>query len=439
MKPYNRVANSAARFGEDSVFRLLLLNAVYSLTDALFVSWGVGESAMGGISVVLPFVFLQGAISTALGGGAASLVSRRLGAGAENEAGEFTINAMAAFYLTAVFVTALGFAFRGRVLALLGATGELYPYAETYFTILLAGNVFSTGFSAIIRAEGNACYALLIWLIPVSLNIVLDAVFILRLKLGVAGSAYATVIGQAVSFCMSVYYFTRRSAQKFKGARFRVRRVGEVLAIGLPSLVQMGSLSVSIALINRVLGVVGGVSGVTAFAYMSRILTFAAVPFTAVTQALSPIAGYQYGAKRPDRLRDAVRYSVFLAAGYGLLAAALLIGFPAFFIGIFTDGAQTLQTGAQGLRILSAALIGMPLPLIAGAVFQATGAKANALLLYSASLLFLLSAAPLLSSIYGVSGVWWAYAAANAAASVLALLILLAAAKRLKKNGLALN
>jgi len=81
----------------------------------------------------------------------------------------------------------------------------------------------------------------------------------------------------------------------------------------------------------------------------------------------------------------------------------------------------------------------MPLPLIAGAVFQATGAKANALLLYSASLLFLLSAAPLLSSIYGVSGVWWAYAAANAAASVLALLILLAAAKRLKKNGLALN
>jgi Na+-driven multidrug efflux pump len=238
---------------------------------------------------------------------------------------------------------------------------------------------------------------------------------------------------------MSVYYFTRRSAQKFKGARFRVRRVGEVLAIGLPSLVQMGSLSVSIALINRVLGVVGGVSGVTAFAYMSRILTFAAVPFTAVTQALSPIAGYQYGAKRPDRLRDAVRYSVFLAAGYGLLAAALLIGFPAFFIGIFTDGAQTLQTGAQGLRILSAALIGMPLPLIAGAVFQATGAKANALLLYSASLLFLLPAAPLLSSIYGVSGVWWAYAAANAAASVLALLILLAAAKRLKKNGLALN
>jgi len=330
MKPYNRVANSAARFGEDSVFRLLLLNAVYSLTDALFVSWGVGESAMGGISVVLPFVFLQGAISTALGGGAASLVSRRLGAGAENEAGEFTINAMAAFYLTAVFVTALGFAFRGRVLALLGATGELYPYAETYFTILLAGNVFSTGFSAIIRAEGNACYALLIWLIPVSLNIVLDAVFILRLKLGVAGSAYATVIGQAVSFCMSVYYFTRRSAQKFKGARFRVRRVGEVLAIGLPSLVQMGSLSVSIALINRVLGVVGGVSGVTAFAYMSRILTFAAVPFTAVTQALSPIAGYQYGAKRPDRLRDAVRYSVFLAAGYGFWPRRCLSVFPRF-------------------------------------------------------------------------------------------------------------
>jgi hypothetical protein len=162
--------NSAARFGEDSVFRLLLLNAVYSLTDALFVSWGVGDSAMGGISVVLPFVFLQGAISTR--SAAARLRSFRGGSAPARRTrrGEFTINAMAAFYLTAVFVTALGFAFRGRVLALLGAT-ENCILRETYFTISGRERVF-TGSRH--HSRGGQCVlrAAVIWLIPVSLNIV---------------------------------------------------------------------------------------------------------------------------------------------------------------------------------------------------------------------------------------------------------------------------
>lgn len=442
MKP---AAEGAGCFVERSVFRMLLrfftaaltallLNAVYSLTDALFVSWGAGENAMGGISVVLPFVFLQSAISTALGSGAASLVSRRLGAGAENEAGEYTLNAMAAFYLTAVAVTVFGLVFRERFLALLGATGELYPYAKTYLTILLIGNVCSTGFSAIIRAEGSARYALLIWVIPVSLNILLDALFLFILKLGVAGSAYATLIGQITSFCMSVHYFTRRSVQKFKGARLHIRRVGEILSIGLPSLVQIGGLSISFALLNHALGTAGGVSGLTAFAYQNRILVVAAVPLTAVTQALSPIAGYQYGAKRFDRLRQAVRYSIFLAGGYAILAAALLAGFPAFFIGLFTNDPAMLAAGSRGLRILSVALLGMPLPLVTGAAFQATGAKTVAGLLYGASLIFLLPTVFTLSRAYGVSGVWWAYAAANAMASVLAVMVLCAVARHRKKQ-----
>lgn len=182
---------SADRLGTENVGRLvagfaltalagLLLNFVYSLTDALFVAWGVGDTAMGGVSAVYPFVILQGAISTAIGGGAASIVSRRLGGGDNKGAARATLSAMTAFYLTAAAVTAGGFAAMPSLLAGMGATGDLAPHAKTYFTIILAGNVFSTGFSSIIRAEGKNVYSLLIWVIPVTLNIVLDAVFISR-------------------------------------------------------------------------------------------------------------------------------------------------------------------------------------------------------------------------------------------------------------------
>lgn len=291
--------SATAALGEEPVPRLvlrfaattmaaLLLNAVYTLTDTLFVSWGVGENAMGGVSVVFPFVILQGAISTALGGGAASIISRKLGEGKKQEAGEVTLNAMLAFYSSAILITILGLALLNPLLEVMGVTGELLPYAKQYFTILLAGNVFSTGFSSIIRAEGKMLYGLLIWVIPISINIALDAVFILVLGWGVRGSALATVICQFVSFSMCVLFFLRFTTQSFRGAKCSLHKIREILAIGLPSLIQMGSLSILSVVLNNLLREAGGTIAVTTYAYISKIITFAIMPFTAITQRSAP-------------------------------------------------------------------------------------------------------------------------------------------------------
>jgi Na+-driven multidrug efflux pump len=220
-------ASSVDALGRESIPRLmlkytsatliaLLLNAVYNLTDTLFVSWGVGDNAMGGVSVVLPFVLLQGAISTAVGGGAASIVSRKLGAGKTDEAGKTTFNAMVVFYLTALIITATGFALINPLLNLFGVTAELYSAAKNYFIIILAGNVFSTGFSSIIRAEGKMLYGTLIWIIPITINIILDAIFIFALGWGVRGSAAATVICQFTSFLMCILFFTKYTSQNIR-------------------------------------------------------------------------------------------------------------------------------------------------------------------------------------------------------------------------------
>lgn len=415
----------------------LVLNSVYTLTDALFVSWGVGGHAMGGVSVVFPFTILQGAISTAVGGGAASIISRKLGAQKQEEAGEVTLNAMLVFYLSAVAITIAGFLLMDPLLSAMGVTGELYPYAREYFSILLAGNVFSTGFSSIIRAEGRMLYSLLIWVIPISINILLDAVFILALGWGVKGSALATVACQFVSFSMSVLFFLRFTAQRFRGARPSLKRAGEILAIGIPSLVQMGSLSITSALLNNALGSVSGALGVTAFGYITRLFTLGTAPFTAVAQALAPVAGYNHGAGQPRRVRETLRFSCIICALYAGAAFLLAEGVPGLLMRIFTQDAQLIAFGANAIRRTAAAFLFAPFPMLAGALFQAVGQKLRALLMYAANLLFLLPLSRVLPELFGVNGIWAAYVGANAAAAGLTLLLLLLDGCKRKKLGAA--
>lgn len=158
----------------------LLFSAFYNVADTLFVSHGVGDLAAAGISVVFPLTVLQGAIAQMVGAGAGALVSPCLGQKDYRAAGRVTKSAMAFFYTTALGITCICLLFRTPLLRLFGATAEILPYARTYFTILAAGNVFSTGFSSIIRAEGRMDYSLWIWLLPTGVNLLLDWLLIDR-------------------------------------------------------------------------------------------------------------------------------------------------------------------------------------------------------------------------------------------------------------------
>jgi len=437
-------ASKTKSLGEDPIPRLvfrftattlaaLLFNSLYTLLDALFVSWGVGDDAMGGVSIVLPFVVLQGAVASAVGGGAASLVSRKLGEGKHAQAGEITANAMAVFYGTAIVVSILGLLFMNPLLSAMGVTQELFPYARQYFLIMLAGNVFSTGFSNIIRAEGKMLYGLLIWVIPISVNTALDILFIFGLKWGVRGAALSTVICQFTSFCMSMLFFKRFTTQVFKGAKVSTKRIREILAIGLPSLIQMGSLSAMSLLLNNVLGSVSGTLGVNTFAYISKIVTFGATPFTAITQALAPIAGYNYGTGNRTRVRKTLSFCFVLAFVYALLAFLLAQIIPEPLFRIFTKDPEIIALGTSGVRIIAAALFFMPLPMLVGSYYQAIGQKLWAFIIYAANLLFMVPSALIAASYFGINGIWWAYVLASALAALLCALRL-AVTKKTSKN-----
>jgi putative MATE family efflux protein len=386
----------------------LLFNSLYTLADALFVSWGVGPHALGGVSVAFPFVIVQSAISTALGGGAASIISRRLGEGRHADAGQAALNAMVTFWVSAICISILGLVFLDPMLRALGTSEELYPYTKEYLTVILIGNIFSTGFSSIIRAEGRMKYALLIWVIPISINIVLDAVFVLLLHWGVRGSAVATVICQFTSFSMSLLFFSRYSCLIFKGAKLSRITVGEILATGFPSLIQQGGMAAGLVIMNNVLKTTGGSAAITAYAYISKIINFAVMPFMAIIQALSPIAGYNYGTNAMGRVREARNSALVLAIAYALIMLAIAELFPRQLLRLLTNDAGVLDLGTAALRITALALPFFPTAMIAGALWQAAGKKAASLVMYSLQVLFLIPAVYAGAAMLGVTGVWWA-------------------------------
>ncbi len=404
-----------------ATFFALFFDALYNIVDTLFISHGVGDNAMGGVSVAFPFMLIQAGIAQMVGGGAAAITAKHLGEKKYKKAGNVTANAMLIFYSTAIITTLIGFIFMTPILRLTGVTDDILPYAKEYLTIILLGNVFSTGFSSIIRAEGRMGYSLAIWLIPTAVNIILDYVFINILNMGVKGAALATVICYFTSFLMSVIFFTKISCQDFSGIKINHHTAGEILLIGIPTLIQMSSMSLIFLIINRLLSKFGGSVAINIFAYLSKIATLAVVPINSVAQAVSPIIGYNYGAENKARIKSTINFSLLITEVYSLLAVIAALSIPQVFIRIFTDNYEIIHNGSTALKIITPALIFMPIAIILSSYFQSTGQKAKAIISSGSLIIFLIILLLVLPNIYGVNGIWVSIPIACMLSAVLAI------------------
>lgn len=395
-----------------STFAALFFNELYNIVDTVFVSRGVGDNAMGGVSIIFPFILIQSAVSQTIGSGAATIVSKHLGRNDFEKAGNTTANAMIAFYSVSIIITILGLIFIKPLLRLFGATDDIMPFAKEYFTIILLGNVFSTGFSSIIRAEGKMVYSLLIWLIPTAVNVSLDAVFIYGLHMGVKGAALATVICYFTSFLMWVIFINKLSVQKLKKPEIDFKIIKSIIALGIPMLLQLGSISILFAFINKVLSLNGGTLGINTFAYVSKILSFAIVPFNAVATAISPIISYNHGAMAIKRINKTFNSSIIICEAYAVLGLIFAFALSGSILKIFTDDAQIINQGTQALKALSFAMPFLPVTLISGTYFQAMEQKTNAIISNSLLLIFALVSIIIFTAVWGIQTIYFSISAA---------------------------
>ncbi|MGP3937284.1 MATE family efflux transporter [Nonomuraea sp. KM88] len=262
---------------------------IYALTNAWFVARGVGESALAAVNLVAPILLMLGAVSTTVGVGGASVVSRSLGAGRPDQAARAAGNAFVVFWLVALSVTVAGLLVLDPLLAMLGGSGPTMAYARPYAAVIIAGAIFSTGFSALVRAEGRLRFSTMLWVLPVLVQIVVDPLLIFVCGLGAAGAALGTVGGQAVSAGMAVWFFfvQRDRPYRIRPADLRPHpaTIGAVLSVGAPSFLAGFGATLLAALINTTLAATGALA-LAAYAVCARLQTFVFTPQIGITQGI---------------------------------------------------------------------------------------------------------------------------------------------------------
>jgi putative MATE family efflux protein len=429
-------ASRVERLGTDGIGRLLLemssqttlsllVYAIYSITDTYFLSVGINALAAAGAAIVAPVLIALGAITTTVGAGGASVVSRALGAGDTARASRTVANTFLIFWVAAAAITVVGAVFIEPIVFLLGATERIAPYAIAYGRIIFLGAITSTGFSAIIRADGNARYSTAIWIIPVTANIVLCWLFIIVLQLGAAGAALATVVGQAISAAMSIYFFFFRKGRSYriKAAYFRPDWpiIAEVVLIGLPSLVKNLSVSLIVIVTNNLLRQIGGDSALSVYAIVSRLYSSLITPQTGIVKGMQPVVGYNVGQQKLGRVRQAIRLSLGAAVAYGALVCAICVLFPATLISVLSFDSAVIAEGQFALRLLALAYPLTGVALVTAAAFQSVGRAKEALVLtFGGIILVKLPVLLLAANLFSLTGIWAAEACSELILSIVA-------------------
>ncbi len=332
----------------------MLINALYNLVDAYFVG-GLGETQMGAISIVFPLGQVVVGLGLMFGNGAASYLSRLLGRGDKGTANKVASTALYSSVFIGAVIIILAAIFLKPILAMLGATDTIMPYALAYARIYVISsifNVFNVTMNNIVTSEGAAKTTMCALLLGAVLNIGLDPVFIYTLDMGVAGAAIATAISQFVSTLVYLSYMLRKkSAFTFRVREFALngQMMTEILKIGVPTLTFQLLASLSIALVNRAAmdygdAVIAGMGAVTRITSMGTLVVFGFL------KGFQPIAGFSYGAKKFDRLREATKTSIRWSTIFCVAVGSLMALLSTQIISQFTDGnAEMISVGSKSL------------------------------------------------------------------------------------------
>ncbi len=422
----------------------MMISSIYNMADTYFVS-KLGTSATGAVGIVFSLMVIIQAVGFTFGVGAGSLISRLLGQKKNQEADSVAVTALLASVFFGFIIMAVGLIYVQDIMRILGATETILPYAVDYAGLILIGAPYMTAslvMNNILRSEGSAILSMVGIASGAVLNIILDPIFIFALNMGMKGAALATLISQFVSFCILLgMLMSKRSSinLKFKNFSLKPAMHKEILKIGSPSFFRQILASVASVCLNTFAGPFGDYA-IAAMSVVSRIMFFMVSALLGFGQAFSPVAGYNYGAKRYDRLWDGYWFCIWFAA-----AALSFFGLVAFIfaediITLFRpDDLDVILTGTFALRAQCLTLPLQAFVIISNMLFQATGkaVKAAALALARQGLFFI----PLIfifSKTLGITGVQISQAAADICTFVLAVPIVYVFMKEVKalKDGM---
>ncbi len=418
------------RMTETSVTKLVLMlslptvmsqmiTSIYNMADTFFVT-KLGDSAVGAVSVVYALQSIIQAVGYGLAMGAGSLVSRYLGKKDDEAACKYASCAFFSAFFFGALLSVVCLIDLDGLLSLFGSTDTILPHAVSYaFIILLGAPMMCSSFvlNNIIRAEGKATFSMIGLTIGGVLNIILDPIFIFTFDMGVAGAALATVISQCVSFCVLLgFYISGKSIVKLsiKKVSRRARDYLTIVNTGLPTVCRQGMSSVSTTLLNIAVKPYGD-PAIAAVGIANKVYMLIRGLIIGVGQGFQPVAGYNYGAKKNDRVKKAFWVATALGTIVSSIAAAAFIIFPEPIIGIFDpETAEAAQTAARMLVFLGLALPMLGYSTFVNQLYQSLGFVKSATLLASCRQgIFFIPLILILPGVIGLDGVLVTQSAAD--------------------------
>ncbi len=394
----NGVSAAKSDFSVGPVWRQILSQAVpltiaeivqllYNVVDRVYLGHLSAENslALTGVGLAFPIISLVGAFTSLFGSGGAPLFAIARGAGEEEKASRLENMVFALLLMTSLIIMAAVYGFMRPVMFLFGASEASWPYAADYMRIYMLGTPFTmlaTGLNGFINAQGSPRVGMGTILLGAGMNLLLDPLFIFVFKMGIAGAAWATVISQAVSCLWVLRFLTGRKAlYPLKRDRMRVELplLKNVVSLGVVGFIMKATNALVQAACNSTLQVWGGELFVGVMTVVNSVRDILFLPVSGITGGAQPVMSYNYGAKKPQRVRQGIVFTTALTVGYTLISWLAVLIFPGVFMSIFTADAETLRVGQTVLRIYFFGFFFQAFQSAGQAVFQSLGDAKHAI------------------------------------------------------------
>lgn len=406
----------------------MLVQALYNIVDSIFVA-RISEEALTAVSMAFPMQNLMIGVAGGVGVGTNALLSRALGEGRHEEADKMAVQGIFITACSYIIFLAIGLFFAREFFVIQGANEVIADYGYDYLSVILIvsfGCLSQMIFERLLQATGRTFYSMITQGTGAIINIILDPILIFGLlgapKLGIVGAAAATVAGQIVAAVMAVIFNIKVNKEihiTFKGFRPSGKRIGNILFIGIPSVIMMAIGSVMTFCMNKIL-VVFTSTAVAVFGVYFKLQSFAFMPIFGMNSGMVPIIAFNYGAKSEDRVIQTLKLAVMYAEIIMILFMIAVQIFPVPMLSIFSASSDMIRMGVPALRTISISFIFAGICIICSSFFQALGSSIYSMLVsFVRQIIFLVPCAYIFSKTGNVNLVWWAWPIAELASVAL--------------------
>ena len=413
--------------------------AVFNIIDAAFVA-RLGTPQLGAITVAFPIFAVVAGVGQTFGTGAASLISRLLGAGKKHQADRIASTAILSVLGIGLIVAGLGQLFLSDLLSLLGATDTILPHATVYARMLIVANVFTTlniTMTNMLRSEGNAFLAMTGVIVSTSSNIVLDPICIFLLDMGIRGAAVATLISQLFTFLLlASTYFRRQNHCHIKVKLFSFGRetMVKLIQLGAPMFLLQLLGSIALAVINIAAKPYGD-AAVASVGLSFRVLILGMYIMYGMSLGLQPLVGFNYGGGRLDRVFESIKTTFRWTSTFGVVYAAVIVIGARMIVSLFSPDPEVIDVGTRILRAVTLLFPFFGLQVVVAILFQSLGMAVPAALIFVArQALFFLPAIVVLPRFFGLDGVIYSQPVADILTTILTVVLAIRLIRRLQRE-----